>query len=101
MWESRSASPNSARRDSTTASGRSSVAGASSTGSGSPSSGDDNGLTLPTLGHVLVADPVLKQHDALQQRLRPRRAAGHVDVDGDDLIHALGDGVAVPVGPAA
>ena len=31
----------------------------------------------------------------------PRRAAGHVDVDRDDLVDTLGDGVAVPVRAAA
>src|SRR4051794_7353554 len=55
----------------------------------------------PTLGGVLVLDALLQQHDALDERLGPRRTARHVDVDRDDLIDALGDRVAVPVGPAA
>jgi hypothetical protein len=55
----------------------------------------------PALGHVLVLDPLLEQHDAFEQGLGPGRAAGHVDVDRDDLVDALGDRVAVPVGAAA
>ena len=35
------------------------------------------------------------------KRLGPGRAAGHVDVDRDDLVDALGHRVAVPVRPAA
>ena len=58
-------------------------------------------LAAPLGGHVLVADPLLQQDDALEQRLRPGRAAGHVDVDGDDLVDALGHRVAVPVRAAA
>src|SRR3954452_248186 len=64
-------------------------------------SADDNGFTLPALSHVLVLDALLQQHDALEQRLGPGRAAGHVDVDRDDLVHALGHRIAVPVGAAA
>src|SRR5437870_5326226 len=60
-------------------------------------SADDNRLTSPTLRHVLVADALLQQHDALEQRLGPRWAAGHVHVDRDQLVDALGDRVAVPV----
>ena len=61
----------------------------------------DNRVTSPAVGHVLVPDALLEQHDALEQGLGPGRAAGHVDVDGDDLVDALGDRVAVPVGAAA
>ena len=46
---------------------------------------------------ALVLDPLLEHHDALQQRLRARRAARHVEVDRDDLVDALGDRVGVPV----
>jgi hypothetical protein len=42
---------------------------------------------------------LLQEHDALEQRLGPRRAAGTYDVDRDDLVDALGDRVRVPVGP--
>src|SRR5688500_6306402 len=70
-------------------------------GASGASASDDNRLTLPALGHVLVLDALLQEDDALEQRLGPRRAAGHVHVDGDDLVDALGDGVAVPVGAAA
>src|SRR5690606_1580285 len=38
---------------------------------------DDDGLTLPALGHVLVLDALLEQHHALEQGLGPRRAPGH------------------------
>src|SRR3954447_4513250 len=49
----------------------------------------------------LTGDLVLKLQDAVQQRLGARRAAGHGDVDGDQLVDSLGDRVAVPVGTAA
>ena len=39
--------------------------------------------------------------EAVEQRLRARRAARDEDVDGDDLVDALGDRVGVPVRPAA
>src|SRR3954447_26193533 len=58
-------------------------------------------FAAPTGAHVLVLDPLLEEHDALEQGFRPRRAPGHVDVDGDDLIDTFGDRVAVPVWPAA
>src|SRR5690349_24927116 len=82
---------------------RSSVGGASvvSVASEASVSTDDNWLTPPARGHVFVLDPFLQQDDALEQRLGPRRATRHVDVDRDDLIDALGDGVAVPVRAAA
>src|SRR5690606_41111650 len=98
------ASPMSSRSSATTASRRSSVGGASSTGAssvvGASSANDDRLLALlalPAGGHVLVLDPLLQQRDALDQRLRPGRAPGDVHVHGDDLVHALGDRVAVPV----
>src|SRR5919197_3052013 len=53
------------------------------------------------LAQRLAADALLKLDDPVQQRLRPRWAAGHVDVDGDDLADALGHRVGVPVGAAA
>src|SRR5215213_7318303 len=62
---------------------------------------DDKRLTSPALGHVLVLDALLEQHDALEQGLGPRRAAGHVHVDRDQLVDALGHRVGVPVGAAA
>src|SRR5829696_6424658 len=68
---------------------------------GRSSSPDDKRLTSPALGHVLVLDALLEQHDALEQGLGPGRAARHVDVDGDELVDALGHGVGVPVGAAA
>src|SRR5437660_2672386 len=64
-------------------------------------SADDNGLTSPALGHVLALDALLEQHDALEQGLRARRATWDVDVDGDDLVDALGHRVRVPIRPAA
>src|SRR5688572_28428571 len=91
--ESTSASPSSPRNWSSTPARRVSpgiaAMGASST--------DDNGLTLlrlchdrlralatPTGAHVLVLDALLQEHDPLEQRFRPWRAPGHVDVDRDD-----------------
>src|SRR5918999_5663666 len=61
---------------------------------------DDKRLTPPALGHVLVLDALLEQHDALEQGLGPGRAARHVDVHGDELVDALRHRVRVPVGPA-
>src|SRR3954452_10232346 len=49
----------------------------------------------------LTGDLVLQLQDPVQQRLRTRRASGHVDVYGDQLVDSLGDRVAVPVGTAA
>ena len=54
-------------------------------------------VTAPLGSHVLVLDALLEEDDRLEQRLRSGRAAGHVDVDRDDLVDALGDRVAVPV----
>jgi hypothetical protein len=56
--------------------------------------GGDAGPAAP-----LVGDLLLEPDDPLQQRLGPRRAARDVDVDRDDLVDALGDGVRVPVRP--
>src|SRR5205823_2882406 len=64
-------------------------------------SADDNGVPSPALGHVLGLDALLKQDDALEQRLGAGRAPGDVDVDWDDLVDALGHRVRVPVGAAA
>ena len=58
-------------------------------------------LATPARAHVLVLDALLEQDDALEQRLGAGRAARHVDVDGDDLVDALGDRVGVPVRAAA
>src|SRR3954464_6137272 len=58
-------------------------------------------FAAPTGAHVLVLDPLLEEHDSLQQGFGTRRAPGHVDIDGDDLIDTLGDRVAVPVRAAA
>src|SRR4051812_31506045 len=93
-------SPSRAVRSSSTGTASTSA----STGAGASvavSSADDNGITLPAGGHVLVLDALLQQHDALEERLGPRRAPRHVDVDGDHLVDALGDRVAVPVRAAA
>src|SRR5581483_11585973 len=95
------ASPSSAVRASSSAWRFSSTGGASSTSAAGASGSDDNRLNPPALGHVLVLDAGLQQHDALEQGLGPGRAPGDVHVHRDDLVHALGDGVAVPVGAAA
>src|SRR5829696_8404306 len=108
MCEPTTASPSSAcidssrpSRSSSRGAASSSVSGASVSAETSVSSADDNGITSPARAHVLVLDLLLQQQDALEQRLGTRRAAGHVDVDGDQLVDALGDRVAVPVGAAA
>src|SRR3989304_6220727 len=51
---------------------------------------------LPALLHDLL----LEGHEGVHERLRPRRAAGHVDVHGNDLVHALEDAVVAGVRPA-
>ena len=43
----------------------------------------------------LGADFVLETHDAFHQRFGARRAAGDIDIDGDDEIDAFDDVVAV------
>jgi hypothetical protein len=60
-------------------------------------SADDNRITLPTFGHVLPADALLEQDNALEQCFGPRRASGDVHIDRDDLVHALGHRVRIPV----
>src|SRR3954452_3048779 len=50
---------------------------------------------LPTLGPqalqptTLFFHLLLNRHQALDERLGPRRTAGHVDVDGDHLVDAF------------
>src|SRR5437763_16781239 len=61
-------------------------------------SADDNGVPSPTLGHVLGLDALLEEDCAREQRLGAGWAPGDVDVDGDDLVDALGHRVGVPVG---
>src|SRR3989442_8367146 len=58
-------------------------------------------LATPLLPDVLAGDLLLQLHDAVEQGLGPGGAPGHVDVDRDDLVDPLRDGVAVPVGAAA
>ena len=41
--------------------------------------------------HFMLVDLLLQLHDAVDERLGPRRAAGHEDVDRHDLVHALDD----------
>src|SRR3954447_24876790 len=108
MWLSTRASPSSVSNAARMPARRSSVGAAAVSVSVSvsapvsvPVSADDNRFTPPARRHVFVLDALLQQHDAFEQRLGPRRAAGYVDVDGDDLVDALGDGVAVPVWAAA
>src|SRR5262249_39494223 len=44
-----------------------------------------------------AADLVLQLHDAVEQRLRGRRAAGHVDIHGHDAVAAAHHRVRVVV----
>src|SRR3954463_16762190 len=96
MCEPTTASPSSVVNRARIASRCSSTSGAGA----STTSADDNGITLPALGGILVEDALLQQDDAFEQRLGARRAAGDVDVDGDELVDALGHRVRVPVGAA-
>ena len=49
---------------------------------------------------VLFLDDLLEQHEAGEQGFGSGRAAGHVDVDGDDVVDAWQGGVAVGEGSA-
>ena len=55
---------------------------------------------IPLVVKVSAGDLLLQLEDALEQRLGAWRAPGHVDVDRDDRVDALGDRVGVPVGAA-
>src|SRR5208283_4149682 len=46
-------------------------------------------------GEPLAADLLLELHEAVQERLGPRRAPGDVDVDRDVAVDALQDVVAL------
>src|SRR3546814_20362598 len=105
MWLSTRASPRCSESTAMTASLRSSVGASTGASSVAVSSANDDRLLVGAAGpagsHVLVLDPLLEQHDPLEEGLGPRRAARHEHVDGDDLVDALGDRVAVPVRAAA
>src|SRR6478735_12308430 len=45
--------------------------------------------------HPLLVDLFLELDDPVDERLGPGRAAGHEDVDRNDLVDALDDGVVV------
>src|SRR5206468_7031518 len=45
-------------------------------------------------------DLLLEEHQSLKERLRPGRAAGDVDVDGDDEVYAGKRAVPIGEGPA-
>ena len=51
------------------------------------------GLALACAAPLLL-DLLLQLHEAVEQRLGARRAAGHVDVHRDDLVDALQHAVA-------
>src|SRR5215831_5026089 len=57
----------------------------------SPSDGNPVAL----LKVLLALDLLLDLEKPLEQSLGPRRAAGHVNVDGDDLVDPLADRVGV------
>src|SRR5471032_334382 len=44
---------------------------------------------------TLLSNRLLQQHQALQKSFRAGRAARHVDVHGQELVHPLNDGVDV------
>src|SRR3954451_2254757 len=96
MCEPTTASPSSVVNRARIASRCSSASGAGA----STTSADDNGITLPALGGILVEDALLQQDDAFEQRLGPGRAAGDVAVAGDELVEPIDLRVRVPVGAA-
>src|SRR5207248_9790297 len=55
----------------------------------------------PLLLDVFPADLLLELHFSVEQGLWSGRTAGHVDVDGLDLVDHLGDGLRVTVGSVA
>src|SRR5690606_34706751 len=57
-------------------------------------------IAAATLATLPVLDALLELDDAVEQRLRARRATGHVHVDGDDAVDALNDRVVVEDAPA-
>ena len=46
-------------------------------------------------GTFFGLDLLLQLKNSVENRFRARRTAGNVDVDGDDLVAALNDGVVV------
>src|SRR3546814_13311838 len=101
-WDSRSSSPRRSARPASRASRRGSGSGVGvSSPAGAWVSADDNGITSPLLGHVLVGDALLQQDDALEEGLGEGRADRDVDVEGDDTVHASSHGVASQVRAAA
>src|SRR5205085_5483763 len=61
----------------------------------------DPGALTGAAEDLTGADELVEGEDAVDQGLRPGRAAGHVHVDGDDLVHALDNGVVVEHAAAA
>src|SRR3954466_14038185 len=58
-------------------------------------------LATPLLPDVLAGDLLLELDNPVQEGLRSRRTARHVDVRRDDLVDALRDRIGVPVRPSA
>src|SRR5262245_24867971 len=60
-------------------------------------------LLVAPLHDLAVMDLVVEHQDAVHERLGPRGAARHVDVDGHDLVDALHERVVVehPAGARA
>src|SRR5438477_8937314 len=56
--------------------------------------------SLRALLAALFHDLVLQREEPIHQRFGARRAAGDVNVDGDDLVDALEDAVVSRVGAA-
>src|SRR3546814_16957407 len=84
-WDSRSSSPRRSARPASRASRRGSGSGVGvSSPAGAWVSADDNGITSPLLGHVLVGDALLQQDDALAEGLGAGRAARDVDVRSEE-----------------
>src|SRR4051812_27995024 len=95
------ASPSSACRSVSASAACSRSAG---TASVATTSANDDRLpcrAAPTFRRVFTHDALLQQHDALYERLGPRRTTRYVDVDRDDRVDTFRDGIRVPVGTAA
>src|SRR5215471_13534862 len=75
--------------------GATGAAGATGAGFGAAPDGllDEGGFAAASAIDGELVDLLLEFHDGADQRVRPRRAAHRVDVDGEDAVDAGHDGV--------
>src|SRR5690606_13888025 len=52
-------------------------------------------MRLRPVLELLALDALVQRHDAVDQRLGARRAAGHIHIHGHDLIHTLHNGIVI------